>query len=408
MTLPQRILRLAAMFAVLAMTSPGAFAAVAQRLDAIVLKTGTTLEGCIVLESSAQVKIENVAGSFSIPRGQIQNVVHAGRGESEFLLGKQLFDRQKYDRARTFLTRAGAVVGYKAQARDMLDRIDEAERKLHEQEQEKQSREIEDLIRRKGVKSALEELQRREKRQGGEEDQFWGGLRGQLHMTMARERMDHLDLRNAERHLALAADYGVNPDEWNKLREELVAMRTQRLRFGESALEEYREKLAQRARRVKPGVTGHRPDFLNALASAQTRGEKLPPLDYLKWIDQYARTYDLDPLLVWAMIDVESAWRVKAKSPVGAQGLMQLMPETAREVDVDDPYDPESCIQGGIRYMRFLLDVFGDEDTALAAYNTGPGTVERNGVTDAGKRYVDKVRSRFDALSSRYTAWARG
>lgn len=95
-------------------------------------------------------------------------------------------------------------------------------------------------------------------------------------------------------------------------------------------------------------------------------------------IQQAAQKYDLAPEMLRAIIQAESSFRVRAVSPAGAQGLMQLMPETARELGVSDPFDIAQNIDGGARYFRQMLDLFdNDVKLALAAYNAGPGTVRR-------------------------------
>ncbi|MDP8243500.1 MAG: transglycosylase SLT domain-containing protein [Candidatus Hinthialibacter antarcticus] len=368
-----------------------ALAQTAQDLDLVKLKNGTLLEGCIVLESNQSVKIENGAGAFAIPKDQVDSVVHAERGESELLLGQQLFQRSQFDRARAFLQQASRVAKWRAKALDLIERLNQEVDRQREKEREEKARKIERLIQQKGIKQALEELKQKNE---NDDLEFWGGMRGKLHMAMARERMDHLDLRSAERHLVLAADYGVDPATWEKVRQELVQLRTYRLRYGADALAEHRPKAKK-----KPAK---RTEFLASVKRAQSNGEKLPPLEWLEWVDQYAEENQLDPLLVWALIDVESSWRKDVISHKGAQGLMQLMPGTAKDVDVTDPFNPEENIRGGTRYIRFLLDIFNDEDKALAAYNTGPGRVERSGVTGAGQRYIEKVRTRLQKLETRF------
>ncbi len=94
-------------------------------------------------------------------------------------------------------------------------------------------------------------------------------------------------------------------------------------------------------------------------------------------IDMLCREHQLDVTLVKAVIKAESAFNPKAISRKGAQGLMQLMPDTARELRVDDPFDPYDNLQGGVRYLRRMLDAFGGNVTlALAAYNAGPNAVQ--------------------------------
>lgn len=94
-----------------------------------------------------------------------------------------------------------------------------------------------------------------------------------------------------------------------------------------------------------------------------------------------AATYHgLDPDLVGAVVKIESGGAIKAISPKGARGPMQLMPETARELGIVDPSDPRANIWGGTRYLKMLLTRFdGDVILALAAYNAGPGRVKRFG-----------------------------
>ena len=93
-------------------------------------------------------------------------------------------------------------------------------------------------------------------------------------------------------------------------------------------------------------------------------------------IDRLSAAHRVDARLVRAMISVESGYQERARSPKGAMGLMQLMPATARRFNVTDPYNPQANIEGGIKYLRVLLDRF-PERLALAAYNAGEAAVER-------------------------------
>jgi soluble lytic murein transglycosylase-like protein len=95
-------------------------------------------------------------------------------------------------------------------------------------------------------------------------------------------------------------------------------------------------------------------------------------------IKKAADKYDLSPALLQAVVKAESNFQARAISPAGAQGLMQLMPATARELGVEDPFDIEQNINGGAQYLRRMLDQFdGNLKLALSAYNAGPGTVNR-------------------------------
>jgi len=124
--------------------------------------------------------------------------------------------------------------------------------------------------------------------------------------------------------------------------------------------------------------------------------------DYNEIIQSLSSEYNIEPSLIKAMITVESNWNYNAVSHKGAIGLMQLMPSTAKDLEVSNPFDPEENIEGGIRYMRFLLDKFNDLPLALAAYNAGPRRVESSGgipaITET-KQYVKKVLSIYNEKS---------
>lgn len=147
-------------------------------------------------------------------------------------------------------------------------------------------------------------------------------------------------------------------------------------------------------------------------------GKIIYPVKYEEYVEQSAAEYNLDKALVYAIIKTESNFNPNANSDAGAMGLMQIMPDTfewlqhrkSGEVTMDSEYlyNPEINIEYGCRLLRFLLDKFSDENTAVAAYNAGFGAVEgwltdseysHDGITlynipyEETENYVDRVEN---------------
>ena len=121
-------------------------------------------------------------------------------------------------------------------------------------------------------------------------------------------------------------------------------------------------------------------------------------------IRQAAQQHGVSEGLIKAVMHTESGFNINARSPVGAQGLMQLMPATARRFNVSNAYDPQQNIFGGARYLSWLLKRFnGDTRLAIAAYNAGEGNVDKYGGIPPFREtqdYVRRVTSRFQNLYS--------
>jgi len=136
--------------------------------------------------------------------------------------------------------------------------------------------------------------------------------------------------------------------------------------------------------------------LVRSLVAASGAREANPEVHGL--IAEAAKTFDVNPLLVDSVIQVESNYNPSAVSPKGAQGLMQLMPATAQRFGVTDSFDPKQNIEAGVRYLKLLQDTFQDDRLAIAAYNAGEKAVAKyrdvppypetkNYVAKVGKKY---------------------
>jgi len=151
-----------------------------------------------------------------------------------------------------------------------------------------------------------------------------------------------------------------------------------------------------------PRHSGYQPleDSAKKARATPTARVDLGPLGTRAWdgvIAQACRAHGVEPGLVKAVVHAESRFDLYAVSHKGAQGLMQLMPHTAKRLGVDDPFDPWQNIQAGTRYLSYLMRRFkGDLELTLAAYNAGETTVRRYGGIPPypeTRRYVKKVMS---------------
>lgn len=140
-----------------------------------------------------------------------------------------------------------------------------------------------------------------------------------------------------------------------------------------------------------PASDAERRQFAQALAVASAA----PDDGFDAIIEESAAATGLSADLIHAVVRAESDYDPACRSSAGAMGLMQLMPGTARALGVSDPWDPAQNVGGGARYLREQLDRFGDLTLALAAYNAGPGAVQRHGGVppyDETQTYVRRVQ----------------
>jgi soluble lytic murein transglycosylase-like protein len=130
-------------------------------------------------------------------------------------------------------------------------------------------------------------------------------------------------------------------------------------------------------------------------AGQSSSGSVLQTTPYGEIISAMSEAHGVDPLLVRALIQVESNYQPRARSPKGAMGLMQLMPSTVRVYNVRNPFDPKANIEAGIKHLKSLIDRFGVE-LGVAAYNAGEAAVEKfNGIPPyrETRNYVSRILS---------------
>jgi soluble lytic murein transglycosylase len=140
------------------------------------------------------------------------------------------------------------------------------------------------------------------------------------------------------------------------------------------------------------------------IAEKQRKAPRVKSYDLM--IVEAARAHGVPPALVKAVIASESSFNPRAVSAKGAQGLMQLMPATARSLGVEKPLHVEQNLDGGVRYLRSLMDRYGDWSRALAAYNAGPRAVDRYGGIPPyaeTREYVDRVLTYYRRYHGDFT-----
>lgn len=135
-----------------------------------------------------------------------------------------------------------------------------------------------------------------------------------------------------------------------------------------------------------------------------TQQQQLDSASVRPYVQEAAAKYNVDPALIEAVIKQESAYDASARSHVGAQGLMQLMPGTASDLGVQNSLDPRENVMGGTKYLAQLMDMFdGNLTKVLAGYNAGPGNVQKYGGVppfEETQNYVEKVLNNYQEFKA--------
>lgn len=148
---------------------------------------------------------------------------------------------------------------------------------------------------------------------------------------------------------------------------------------------------------------GSEPDRTAAQSSSPLSSGQPLEQSFDAIVEKAAQANGLDPNLVRAVVKTESNFDYLAVSKAGAMGLMQLMPDTAKDLGVSDPFDPAQNVHGGARYLKLMLDRYsGDLNRALSAYNWGPGNLDRSTgfLPDETRSYIERVNEYYREFSA--------
>ena len=225
-------------------------------------------------------------------------------------------------------------------------------------------------------------------------DDEWGIDRDLLHLILARKALDRFNRPAARRHLDAISQESPLAQQAAELREALEARR------------EGRRPDRTREPKTEPDAPG--PSELDARQLVEawpTRARVTPELVSL--VIAVASELEVPPSLALAVVECESGWDPTAVSVKGAQGLMQLMPATARELGVENSFDPEQNVRAGVSYLAALLDLYEDDKLALAAYNAGPRRISEYGGVPPYKETQAFVR-KTESLSQRLNPMLSG
>ena len=329
-------------------------------MDRVELDSGRVFQGVVIREDSV-VTIETTRGVLSFPATGIRSLTRLGANEARMGLSEAYLLEGRADEASEALDTIPAGTVWDATVQALREKI--AERLTPARIVPTDSEGALDLL-----------IQRQRRPLSGVNLAYppprddWGENRDALHLILARRALERFDNPGAKRHLRAIA-----PD--SPMAARAAELWKQVKTVDESPLPVLEPDSPQPVPTPREKSLGI--DVERLVRSWPTRAKVTEEL--VSWVIEAAEERGVPVDLALALVETESAWNARAKSPKGAGGLMQLMPATAEELGVRDRFDPRQNIQGGMAYLAALRELYADDDLALAAYNAGPGAVKRAG-----------------------------
>lgn len=360
------------------------------RPDTLQLRDAGSLTGHFVAQEGSVVVFSTLDAQVRLPQRRVESLDRSSEGESELYLGRQLLRRRSWDSAEGWLREAAKFPQWKQAAERALAEVEAGRQSKQEEQREAQRGELAKLIFQGNYEQGLRAIDM----WSAEGEDIWAGERAHIHIILARNAVDHVEYRAADYHLEQARRAGATGPAWQRLRDEVDHWRrTGYAKVPGKTVTPFPRGLLSMVRGTVKSLSGDVDDELIGIAHKQ------------------AAAAGVDFLLVCAVIQAESAWNPSARSPKGAMGLMQLMPVTAREMGVSNPFDPVENIKGGTRYLRALLDRYKDmaenddenRRLALGAYNAGPARIAKyNGLPPFKEThtYVQRVIELYRQMSA--------